>query len=276
MSQILHQPAARVVLFTADACISAHIATGGERVKDALNSVGAILELSNITYSNPDRPGLPLVDYPSGVIRKADVASVIVLSEPPSESLKKFGVYVQKRPVAISVLVPGMVIVGNYHTQGRFDPNLLLTDPPEPFIPLTDAGVVRARSTTPTAVAPERLTIFVNRAHVTGIFLAEQDDVAYPTEAANSRQDGANSLRPGTRSTGMLPPAPARATGPLSAPVAYGSGHTPARGTGTLTPPPPPPGTGPFRPLNQPAPALPEEPPRGTGRLRRFTSPDGR
>lgn len=263
MSQILHQPAARVVLFTADACISAHIATGGERVKDALNLPGAILELSSITYSNPDRPGVPLVDYPSGVVRKADVACLIVLSEPPSESLRKFGVYVQKRPIALSVLVPGMVIVGNYHAQGRFDPTQLLTDPPEPFIPLTEAGVVRARSTTPTAVAPERLTIFVNRAHVTGIFLADVEDAV---DGVSNRQEGTNSLRPGARSTGMLPPqAPARATGPLAAPVAYGSGHTPGRGTGTLTPPPPPP----LAPL-------PEEAPRGTGRLRRFTTSENR
>jgi hypothetical protein len=174
---------ARIVLFTADACISADLATGGERVKDVLNYPQALLDLTRVTYSNPDRPGIPLVDYPAGSLRKSDVGCVIVLSEPPQQAMRKIGVYVQKKPMRVSIMIPGMVVVGTLHIQGRYDPTLLLTDAPEAFIPLTEAGVVRARTTTPTSVPPERLTVFVNRAHISGILLAEQDDLAAPEPA---------------------------------------------------------------------------------------------
>jgi hypothetical protein len=273
------RPAARVVLFTADACISAHIATGGERVKDVLNSPATTLELLNITYSNPDRPGVPLVEYPSGLVRKSEVACIIALSEPPLEALRKIGVYVQKRPVALSVVIPGMVIVGTYHAQGRFDPVNLLTDPPEPFIPLTDAGLVRSRTTAPTAIAPERLTIFVNRVHVTGIFLADADESAGLDGTYAQPARGTGMLQQsGLRQTGSLAPTPARATGPLSAPVSYGSGHNPgSRGTGQLPTAPATPGTAPFKPLSEPSFGQSPEPQRAqTGRLRRFTNNESR
>jgi hypothetical protein len=174
-------PFARVVLFTADACLTADLATGGERVQDALNAKSAILELSRLTYSNPDRPGIPLVEYSAGAIRKSDIGCVVVLSEPPQTTMKKIGTYVQKRPVRVSVLIPGMVVVGTLHVQGRFDPTVLLTDDSESFVPLTEAGVVRARTTTPNSVPPERLTVFVNRAYVSGVLLA--DAVEQPSAA---------------------------------------------------------------------------------------------
>lgn len=171
---------ARVVIFTADACITADLATGGERVKDVLNHPQALLELTRLTYSNPDRPGIPLVDYPSGSLRKADVGCLVVLSEPPQPAMRKLGVYVQKKPMRVSIMIPGMVVVGTLHIQGRYDPTLLLTDAVESFLPMTEAGVVRARTTTPTSVPPERLTVFVNRAHISGILLPENVDYAAP------------------------------------------------------------------------------------------------
>lgn len=201
---------ARVVIFTADSCITADLATGGERVKDVLNSQSALLELSRITYSNPDRPGVPLVDYPKGTLRKSDIGCVVVLSEPPQMTMRKLGVYVQKRPVRLSILIPGMVVVGLLHVQGRFDPAHLLSDKIELFVPMTEAGVVRARTTTPTAVPPERLTVFVNKAHINGVLLSESTDAAsaQPEPAApRPAQQGAGALPPGAQSpshTGRL------------------------------------------------------------------------
>ena len=181
-------PLARVVLFTADACLTADLATAGERVQDALNASSAILELSRLTYSNPDRPGIPIVEYAAGAIRKSDVGCVVVLSEPPQTTMKKIGTFVQKRPVRVSILTPGMVVVGTVHVQGRFDPNVLLQEGFDTFMPLTEAGVVRARTTTPTSVPPERLTVFVNRAHISGVLLAEPDtEIAAPVQHAPER-----------------------------------------------------------------------------------------
>lgn len=189
---------ARVVIFTADACITADLATGGERVKDVLNHPQALLELTQLTYANPDRPGVPLVDYPAGTLRKADVGCLIVLSEPPPQAMRKIGTYVQKRPMRVSVLIPGMVVVGTLHIQGRYDPTVLLMDGPESFIPLTEAGVVRARTTTPTSVPPERLTVFVNRAHISGILLAEYADqvASEPVPRPESTSSPGASLAP--------------------------------------------------------------------------------
>jgi hypothetical protein len=256
------------VLFTSDACISAHVATVGERVKDVLNSPAAILELANLTYSNPDRPGLPLVDYPSGVVRKADVTCVIVLSEPPAEAIRKIGVYIQKRPIALSVLVPGMVIVGTIHVQGRFNPVSLLTDPPELFIPLTEAGIVRSRTTTPTAIAAERLTIFVNRAHVNGIMLADIDDPAITADQMQQRFESHATARgtgmlaqPAVRPTGSLGHQPVRGTGPISALITYGPGHVPVQ----------PRDTSGLQSVGTADWNSPDQPRVQTGRLRRFT-----
>jgi hypothetical protein len=169
-------PLARVVLFTADACLTADLATGGERVQDALNASSAILELSRLVYSNPDRPSVPIVEYSHGAIKKSDVGCVVVLSEPPQTTMKKIGTYVHKRPVRVSVLIPSMVVVGTLHLQGRFDPTALLAEGFESFVPLTEAGVVRARTNTPNAIPPERLTVFVNRAHVSGVLIREADE----------------------------------------------------------------------------------------------------
>lgn len=174
-------PLARVILFTADACLTADLATGGERVQEALNAPSAILELTRLSYANPDRPDIPIVEYPAGALRKNEVGCVAVLAEPPQTTIRKFGTYVQKRPVRISVLIPGMVVVGTCHVQGRYDPTILLKDDSESFIPLTNAGVVRARTTMPTSVPPERMTIFVNRSHISGILLAESAETAFAT-----------------------------------------------------------------------------------------------
>jgi hypothetical protein len=205
---------ARVVLFTADACITADLATGGERVKDVLNYPQALLDLTRLTYSNPDRPGIPLVDYAAGSLRKSDVGCVVVLSEPPQQAMRKIGVYVQKKSIRVSIMIPGMVVVGTLHIQGRYDPTLLLTDAPESFMPLTEAGVVRARTTTPTSVPPERLTVFVNRAHISGILLTENVDYAtlepaprgdaarHPAQTGTARQPVPGENAP--RQTGRL------------------------------------------------------------------------
>lgn len=198
---------ARVVLFTADASVTADLATGGHRVKDVLNEPQALLELTRLTYSNPDRPGVPLVDYPAGQLRKVDVGVVVVLSEPAAPPMRRMGVYVQKTPVRVSLLLPGMVVVGTLHISGRYDPSLVLTDAPEPFIPLTDAGVVRARSTTPTNVPPERLTVFVNRLHISGVLLQESPDRGVPSTSNLHRQQ--HDLEPamagaGDNATGRL------------------------------------------------------------------------
>jgi hypothetical protein len=169
-------PLARVVLFTADACLTADLATSGERVQEALNASSAILDLSRLTYSNPDRPGVPIVEYTTGALRKNDVGCVVVLAEPPQTTMRKIGTYVNKRSVRVSVLLPGMVVIGTLHVQGRYDPTVLLTDGNESFIPLTEASVVRARTTMPTNAPPERLTVFVNRAHISGLLLAEPEE----------------------------------------------------------------------------------------------------
>jgi hypothetical protein len=191
---------ARIVMFTADACITADLATGADRVKDVLNLPNALLDLTRLTYSNPDRPGIPLVDYVAGTLRKSDVGCVIVLSEPPQQAMRKIGVYVQKKSLRVSILIPGMVVVGTLHIQGRYDPTLLLTDASEAFIPLTEAGVVRARTTTPTNVPPERLTVFVNRAHISGILLPET--VEQPVAAAPAQWQ-----QPAPAPISSLPPA---------------------------------------------------------------------
>jgi hypothetical protein len=169
---------ARVVLFTADACLTADLDTNGERVKDILNHPHGTLELTRISYANPERPGVSLAEYGAGALRKSEIGCVVVLDEPPLTTMRKIGVYVQKKPIRVSLLVPGMVVIGTLHIQGRYDPTMLLADSAESFIPLTEAGVVRARTTTPTAVPPERLTVFVNRAHLTGVLLADASDAA--------------------------------------------------------------------------------------------------
>jgi|GEM_PF-3267041 len=161
---------ARVVIFTADACLTASIETDGERVKDLLNTQSQFIDLSKVIYSNPERPGIAISEYANGTVRKSGIGCVVVLSEPPQTNVKKLGTYVQKRPIRVSVLITGMVVIGQHHTQGRFDASSLLTDALEQFVPLTEAGVLRARSTTPTSVPPERLTVFINRTHITGIF----------------------------------------------------------------------------------------------------------
>lgn len=247
-----HLPAARIVLFTADACIAARVATGGERVKDALNASSATIELTNLTYSSPDRPGVPLADYPSGIVRKADIACVIVLAEPPLESIRKIGTFVQKRPIALTVIVPGMVVTGTIHAQGRFDPMALLMNPPEQFIPITDASIVRAQTAKPASMAPDGLTVFVNRNHVSGVMFAE---------------DAAADATVPRRGTGLLQ-APTRGTGALGTPAPWPTA-SPTPGTGALQPRA---GTGLLRP-SFPA-GVPSAPEPQTGRLRRLTGFD--
>lgn len=172
---------ARVVILTGDACITADLPTGGDRVKDVLNLPSKLLELTRLTYSNPDRPGIGLVSYPAGRLRKSDVHCLVVLTEPPQTSVRKFGAYVAKKPIRISVMIPGMVIVGTLHISGRYDPTILMTDAAqETFVPLTQAGMIRSTSTTPMAAPPERLTLFVNRAHISGVLLAEEVDEVQP------------------------------------------------------------------------------------------------
>jgi hypothetical protein len=174
-------PDARVVIFTAEACITADLHTGGGRVKDILNLPHALLELKQLTYANPDRPGIPLISYPAGTLRKDEVRCLIVLSEPPQTTVRKIGAYVPKKPVRVSLLIPGMIVVGTLHVQGRYDPTVLLTDAAqETFVPLTHAGVIRAHSTTPAVTPPERLTMFVNRTHLSGILLSEPIEEAAP------------------------------------------------------------------------------------------------
>ena len=173
---------ARVVLFTADACITADLPTGGDRVKDVLNLPNTLLELTQLTYSNPDRPGTPLVTYPAGTLRKSEVHCLIVLTEPPQTSVRKFGAYVAKKPIRLSVMIPGMVVVGMLHVQGRYDPAILMTEAAqETFVPLTNAGLIRSNSTTAMGAPPERLTLFVNKAHISGVLLAEEIEETQPT-----------------------------------------------------------------------------------------------
>lgn len=267
------QPAARIVLFTADACIAARVATNGERVKDALNAPSTVLELASLTYSSPDRPGVPLADYPAGIVRKADIACVIVLAEPPLESLRKIGTFVQKRPVALSVIVPGMVVTGTIHTQGRFDPMALLMNPPEQFIPLTDASIIRAQTAKPASLAPDGLTIFVNRTHVSGVMFTDQDEA----EPAAQRR-GTGMLHPQARGAGAIGHAAPR-PGLVGSPGTNALPAAPARpGTGTLSSAAPYPGTGSLRPAfptGVPAPTDEPKPQQtGTGRLRRLTGAD--
>lgn len=195
-------------MFTADACLTADLGTSGLRVKDVLNDPTALLELSRLTYSNPDRPGIPLVDYPAGALRKTDVGCVVVLSEPHLPTMRRINAYVPKTPVRVSILMPGMVVVGTLHVSGKFDPTVLLTDAPEPFMPLTEAGVVRARTTTPTNVPPERLTVFVNRNHISGVLLSESLDAhqtgSLATEPAELATVGPAAVDPAKPQTGRL------------------------------------------------------------------------
>ena len=66
--------------------------------------------------------------------------------------------------------MPGMVIVGTLHIQGRYDPTLLLTDAQESFIPLTEAGVVRARGM---RLLSPKLTLRMTAAFTDGIRWAD-------------------------------------------------------------------------------------------------------
>jgi hypothetical protein len=186
---------ARVAFFTEHACLVAGLAVGERRVLDLLNQpTVSTLSLIDPVLARPEALDEPLGAFASGRLRKQDVLCAAVLEEPERPVDRRFAAYVAKAPVRVLLLLRSLMVVGTVHITGRGDPLDLLVAWPEPFLPLTEAGLLLDGSVIPDGQPPEPLTILINRAHVAG---------AVPT-APVADGDGAPHERTGSPTAGGL------------------------------------------------------------------------
>lgn len=165
-----HTPLARVAFFTEHACLVAGLAVGQRRVLDLLNQpTVSTLSLIDPILARPEALDEPLGAFASGRLRKQDVLCAAVLAEPERPVDRRFATYVAKAPVRILLLLRALIVVGTVHVAGRGDPLDLLVAWPEPFLPVTEAGLLLDGSPVPDSPPPEPLTVLINRAHVAGV-----------------------------------------------------------------------------------------------------------
>jgi hypothetical protein len=188
-----HGAVARVACFTEHACLVGDIAveTQGQprRVLDLLNETRtSTVALNGPTLVRPERLDLPLGTFATGRVRKADLLCVGVIDEPERSTGRRLASYVAKTPVRVVLLLRSLALIGTVHVNARTDPLDLVLAWPEPFLSLTEAGLIPDGVPVPDGAPPEPMTIFVNRAHIVGALSHEPSAV--------SRQPSANRYSP--------------------------------------------------------------------------------
>jgi hypothetical protein len=175
---IAHGAVARIACFTEHACLVGDIAVDGQgvprRVLDLLNETRtSAISLIEPTIVRPERLDLPLGTFASGRLRKADLLCVAVLDEPERPAGRRLASYVAKSPVHVALVLRSLALIGTVHVTARIDPIDHILAWPEPFLSLTEAGLVLGGEPIPEGAPPEPMTIFVNRTHVVGVLSSE-------------------------------------------------------------------------------------------------------
>lgn len=168
-----HHAVARIACFTERIALIGDLVVGHHgaprRVLDLLNDpTTSVLSLTSPLLVRIDRLDTPLGSFPAGLIRKTDLACVVVIDEPERPANKRFAAYVPKTPVRVALVLRSLVVVGCVHLTGRVDPLAHLLAWPEHFIAVTRAGLVTSDAGIPAGEPPEPLTVLVNREHIVG------------------------------------------------------------------------------------------------------------
>jgi hypothetical protein len=184
---------AHVACFTEHSCLVGDVSVETQgaprRVLDLLNEAKtSALSLIEPTLVRPERLDLPLGTFASGRIRKTDLLCVAVIAEPERPAGRRLASYVAKSPVNVVLLLRSLALVGVVHVATRTDPIDLILAWPEPFLSMTEAGLVLGGEPVPEGAPPEPMTIFVNRGHIVGALSSEP--------AAVSIQPSANRYAP--------------------------------------------------------------------------------
>jgi hypothetical protein len=174
MVVLSHQAVARIACFTEHIAMIGDLVVGHQgaprRVLDLLNDpTTSVLSLTSPLLVRVDRLDTPLGTFPAGLIRKTDLACVVVVAEPERPADRRFAAYVPKAPVRVVLVLRSLVVIGCAHLAGRVDPLEHLLAWPEHFIPVTQAGLVTGESGIPTGEPPEPHTVLVNREHIVGV-----------------------------------------------------------------------------------------------------------
>lgn len=184
-----HGAVARIACFTEHACLVGDIPVEFQgvprRVLDLLNETRtSTVSLIEPTLVRPERLDLPLGTFASGRVRKADLLCVAVIDEPERSAGRRLAAYVAKTPVRVVLVLRSLALVGTVHVAARTDPLDLILAWPEPFLSLTEAGLVPDGVPVPEGAPPEPMTIFVNRSHIAGVLSAEHATVTIQPAAS--------------------------------------------------------------------------------------------
>jgi hypothetical protein len=179
---------ARVACFTEHACLVADVSVEIQgmprRVLDLLNEVRtSAISLIEPTLVRPECLDLPLGTFATGRVRKADLLCVAVIDEPERPAGRRLASYVPKTPVNVVLTLRSLTLVGTVHVSARTDPLDLILAWPEPFVSLTEAGLIADGVPLPEGVPPEPMTIFANRNHIVGALTSEPSAVSYQPSA---------------------------------------------------------------------------------------------
>jgi len=169
---------ARIACFTEHSCLVGDIAVEIQgmprRVLDLLNEARtSSLSLIEPTLARPECLDLPLGTFASGRVRKADIVCVVVIDEPERPAGRRLASYVPKTPVNVVLPMRSLTLVGTVHLNVRTDPLDFILTWPEPFVPLTGAGLIADGMPLPEGTPPEPMTIFANRNHIVGALTSE-------------------------------------------------------------------------------------------------------
>jgi hypothetical protein len=179
---------ARIACFTEHACLVGDVAVESQgvprRVLDLLNEQRtSAISLIEPTLVRPERLDLPLGTFASARLHKADLLCVAVIDEPERPAGRRLASYVAKAPVNVVLMLRSLALVGVVHVATRTDPMDLILAWPDPFLSLTEGGLVLGGEPVPEGAPPEPMTIFVNRGHIVGALSGEPSAVSIQPSA---------------------------------------------------------------------------------------------
>jgi len=133
----------QIVVFTSAHTVVGELSLKDKRLSDHVNErVDSTLVLRNVTISRLEEPAKSLYKLPVAVIPKT---AIVLVFEPPQQAIppsNRFFGYTEKVKNDVFLVMDGMEVRGNLHTQGSLDFRRVLASSPDAFLPITQATVM--------------------------------------------------------------------------------------------------------------------------------------
>ncbi len=133
----------QVVIFTYRHSLMGELSLKDKRLSDHINErVDSMLVLRNVSVTRLEEPAKVLYTLPSAAVPKS---GIVLVFEPPQTSIppsNRFYGYIKKEKYEVFLIMDGMEVRGLLHTQGNLEFRRVMVNPPDTFLPITQATVV--------------------------------------------------------------------------------------------------------------------------------------